>query len=157
MFRVERATRPFRSATRRTVLEEDAIKINGANHVWRAPPFRPAGRRTAQASGLFHPIQTVAVRENLDLPVFFENLAENHWQRDAGYVMREPRLAETEFVLRPPSSQPSPQGEGETLAAVLKYSATGSAEWPCESTENAMGGNPLLGERIQVRASQNID
>ena len=52
---VEQATRLFRSATRRP--EGRDARIGKARAHWLVAffPFRPASRRTAQASGLCHP------------------------------------------------------------------------------------------------------
>jgi hypothetical protein len=56
-------------------------------------------------------------------------------------------------VERPPSPRPSPQGEGESFAASLKYRATGLAGHTsaCQKTNDGCSLSP--GERVRVRAS----
>ena len=52
---VERATRPPRSATRRPERDRTTSRKRGFCGFRVSPPFRPASRRTGQASGLCHP------------------------------------------------------------------------------------------------------
>src|ERR1039457_1796399 len=58
-----------------------------------------------------------------------------------------------QLVSRPPSSRPSPHGEGETRARFLKTRATGLAGRSTEKSKTRQGGSFSPREKARMRAS----